>query len=325
MAKITYYYNTQTCNYEPVRVTRKEMFIQIIGFLTISGIIAAGLIYVYHSNFRSLKETRLLEENQRLALDWQILGEELDAAYKVVQDLEYKDDEIYRVILDTEPIPLSVREGGIGGADRYGDILRENIRQKDLILQTYRELDNLRKKLYIQSKSYDHITELLEEKERMWASRPAIQPISNEELVRIASGFNPRRFNPVAKRVMPHKGIDFTASRGTPIYATGDGVVGSAYRSSTYGNVVFLNHGYGYQTRYAHMHKFNVKPGDRVRRGQVIGYVGNTGRSVSDHLHYEVLFKGTHINPINFFQRDLSNEEYEKLIEISEQSHEVLD
>ncbi len=325
MAKITYYYNTETCNYEPVKVTRKDMFFQILGFLAISGVIAAGLIYVYQANFRSLKETRLLEENQRLSLDWQILDEELDAAYSVVKELEFKDDEIYRVILDTEPIPVSVREGGIGGTNRYGDILRENIRQKDLILRTYQELDNLKKKLYIQSKSYDHISELLEEKERMWASRPAIQPISNEELVRIASGFNPARFNPVAKRVMPHKGIDFTASKGTPIYATGDGVINKVYRSASYGNVVFLNHGYGYQTRYAHMSKFNVKPGERVRRGQVIGYVGNTGRSVSDHLHYEILFKGQHINPINFFQRDLSNEEYEKLIEISEQSHEVLD
>ncbi len=325
MAKITYYYNTESCNYERVKVTRKDMFLQILGFLSIAGILAAGMIYVYHANFRSLKETRLLEENQRLTLDWEILEEELGEAYQVVKDLEFKDDEIYRVILDTEPIPLAVREGGIGGSDRYGDILRENIRQQDLILRTYQELDNLKKKLYIQSKSYDHISELLAEKERMWASRPAIQPISNEELVRIASGFNPARFNPVAKRVMPHKGIDFTASKGTPIYATGDGVVNSAYRSSSYGNVIFLNHGYGYQTRYAHMSKFNVKKGERVKRGQIIGFVGNTGRSVSDHLHYEVLFKGTHINPINFFQRDLSNEEYEKLIEISQQSHEVLD
>lgn len=325
MAKVTYYYNTESCNYEPVKVTRKDILLQIIGFLTISGILASGLIFLYQSNFKSIKETRLLEENQRLTLDWQILQEELDASYQVVKGLEFKDDEIYRVILDAEPIPVSVREGGVGGSDRYGDILKENVRQQDFIIKMYEEMESLKKKLYIQSKSYDHISELLTEKERMWASRPAIQPISNEELVRIASGFNPARFNPIAKRVMPHKGIDFTASKNTPIYATGDGRIGSAYRSSTYGNVIFLDHGYGYQTRYAHLEKFNVKVGDRVKRGQVIGYVGNTGRSVSDHLHYEVLFKGTHINPINFFQRDLSNEEYEKLIEISEQSHEVLD
>ncbi len=325
MAKITYYYNTETCNYEPVKVSRKDMIFQLLGFLTISGILAAGLIYVYHTNFRSMKENRLMEDNQKLVLDWQILQEELDAAYQVVEELEYKDDEIYRVILDTEPIPVSVREGGIGGTDRYGEIMREGIPQQNIILHAYQEMDNLKKKLYIQSKSYDHITEILEEKEKMWASRPAIQPISNEELVRIASGWNPKRFNPVLKRVMPHKGIDFTASKGTPIYATGDGVINRSYRSSSYGNVIFLNHGYGYQTRYAHLNKFNVKVGDRVKRGQIIGYVGNTGRSVSDHLHYEVLFKGAHINPINFFQRDLSNEEYEKLVEISQQSHEVLD
>ncbi len=273
MAKITYYYNTESCNYEPVKATRKDVFIQILGFLTISGILASGMIYIYQSNFKSLKETRLLEENQRLTLDWEIMQDELQASYQVVNSLEFKDDEIYRVILDTEPIPESVREGGTGGHERYGEILSADVRQQELILQMYQDLDNLKKKLYIQSKSYDHISELLTEKERMWSSRPAIQPISNEELVRIASGFNPARFNPIAKRVMPHKGIDFTASSGTPIYATGDGRIGSAYKSGTYGNVIFLDHGYGYQTRYAHLSKFNVKIGDRVKRGQVIGYL----------------------------------------------------
>ena len=325
MAKLYFYYNTDTCNYERYKASRKEIFWNVAGFVTITCVLAAGMMFFYQANFKSLKESRLEAENQRLLLDWNILQKEIGQAHATVSELEYTDDEIFRVILDTEPIPSSVRNGGTGGHDKYSDLVEEQTDKAPMIVSTYRKLDVLKKRLYIQSKSYDQISDILSEKERMWSARPAIQPISNKELVRIASGFKPRRFNPVLKKWMPHKGIDFTASKGTPVYATGDGVIKSAYFSSSYGNVIFINHGYGYETRYAHLNKFNVKYGQRVKRGQIIGYVGNTGRSVSDHLHYEVLYKGGHINPINFFQRDLSNEEYEKLIEISQQSNEVLD
>ncbi|UII26039.1 M23 family metallopeptidase [Fulvivirga maritima] len=158
----------------------------------------------------------------------------------------------------------------------------------------------------------------------MWASRPAIQPINNKELTRLHTSFG-KRFHPILKRWKNHDGLDFTAPVGTPIYATGDGIVTSAYLSSSYGNVIFINHGYGYQTRYAHMTKYIVNQGEHVKRGQVIGYVGNTGRSSGAHLHYEVLYNFKPINPINFFQRDLGNEEYEKLIEISKQETIPLD
>ncbi len=325
MAKLYFYYNTDTCNYERYKASRKEIFWNVAGFVAITCVLAAGMMFFYQANFKSLKESRLEAENQRLLLDWNILQKEIGQAHATVSELEYTDDEIFRVILDTEPIPSSVRNGGTGGHDKYSDLVEEQTDKAPMIVSTYRKLDVLKKRLYIQSKSYDQISDILSEKERMWSARPAIQPISNKELVRIASGFKPRRFNPVLKKWMPHKGIDFTASKGTPVYATGDGVIKSAYFSSSYGNVIFINHGYGYETRYAHLNKFNVKYGQRVKRGQIIGYVGNTGRSVSDHLHYEVLYKGGHINPINFFQRDLSNEEYEKLIEISQQSNEVLD
>ena len=325
MAKVHFYYNTETCNYERYKATRKEIIMNILAFSAVTLILAFGMIYYYQSHFKSMKESRLETENQRLLLDWDILQEEIATAHATVAELEYNDDRIFRVILDTEPIPSSVRNGGTGGHDRYSDILSEPTDKAPMIASAYRQIDVLKKRLYIQSKSYDQISEILSEKERMWSSRPAIQPISNKELVRIASGFKPKRFNPVAKRWMPHKGIDFTASKGTPVYATGDGVIVKAYRSGSYGNVIFVNHGYGYETRYAHLNKFNAKPGERVKRGQVIGFVGNTGRSQGDHLHYEILYKGVHINPINFFQRDLSNEEYEKLIEISQQSNAVLD
>ncbi|MTI22439.1 M23 family metallopeptidase [Fulvivirga sp. RKSG066] len=323
MAKIRYYYNTETCKYEPIKATGKAVFLNILGFLSVSLILALGLIYVYRSNFTPIKESRLLAENHDLKVEWEILKEKLENAYGSAGELQYKDDNIYRVILDADPIPSTVREGGVGGHDKYEDLM--SLEENQLVIDAYKGLDNLKKKLYIQSKSYDEISSLLTEKEKMWAARPAIQPINNTELKRIAGGFNPKRFHPILKKIHPHEGIDFSADTGTPIYATGDGIVTARYLSTSYGNVVFINHGYGYQTVYAHMSKFNIKRGETVKRGQIIGYVGNTGRSQGPHLHYEVLYNYKAINPINFFQRDLDNEEYEKLIKISENAKIILD
>lgn len=325
MAKVRYYYNTETCKYEPIKVTRKAMFWNFLGFMTISFILALGIIYVYQSNFTPIKESVLRAKNEEIKVDWAILNENLQSAYEHVEELEFKDDHIYRVILDTEPIPSTIRSGGTGGHDRYETLSKSSLSDPDRIIGTYKNVDDLKKKLYIQSKSYDEISSILEEKERIWSSRPAIQPINNKELKRIAGGFNPKRFHPILKKIHPHEGIDFTAAVGTPIYATGDGTVTRAYRSTTYGNVIFIDHGYGYQTRYAHLDKFNIRNHESVKRGQIIGYVGNTGRSQGPHLHYEVLFKYRPIDPINFFQRDLDNEEYEKVIELSNQETTPLD
>ncbi|MEM7109177.1 MAG: M23 family metallopeptidase [Bacteroidota bacterium] len=325
MSKVRYYYNTETCKYEPIKVTKTGMFWNFMGFMSISFVLALGLIYMYRSNFTPIKESVLRSENEQLKLDWAILNDDLRTANNHVEELEFKDDHIYRVILDTEPIPPTIRSGGTGGHDRYGSLSEKQLSDPRRIIKAYREVDGLKKKLYIQSKSYDEISALLEEKERIWSSRPAIQPINNKEVKRIAGGFNPKRFHPILKKIHPHEGIDFAAEIGTPIYATGDGIVTNAYRSSTYGNVIFINHGYGYQTRYAHLSKFNIRNGESVKRGQIIGYVGNTGRSQGPHLHYEVLFKYRPIDPINFFQRDLDNEEYEKVIELSQQETTPLD
>ncbi len=322
MAKIRYYYNTETCKYEPIKATGKAVFLNIIGFLSVSLIIALGLIYVYRSNFTPIKESKLLAENHDLRVEWNVLKENLENAYASVNELQFKDDKIYRVILDTDPIPSTVREGGVGGHDKYEGLM--SLEENQLVIDAYRSIDDIKKKLYIQSKSYDQISNLITEKEKMWAARPAIQPINNKELKRLHTTFGPR-WHPILKRMHPHEGLDFTAPTGTPIYATGDGIVTTAYPSTTYGNVVFINHGYGYQTRYAHMHKYIVKRGQSVKRGDIIGYVGNTGRSQAAHLHYEVLFNYKPVNPINFFQRDLNNEEYEKLIKISEQETIPLD
>ncbi len=324
MAKIRYYYDTETCKYEPIKVSRNALVLNVVGFLTVSLIMALGLIYLYRTNFTPVKESNLRSENAKLKLEWSILNKNLNTAYTNIDELQFKDDNIYRVILDTDAIPATIREGGVGGHNKYERLLKQELEDSELIIGTYQRIDNLRKKLYIQSKSYDQISDLLIEKEKMWASRPAIQPINNKELTRLHTTFG-RRFHPITKVWSEHEGLDFTAPSGTPIYATGDGIVTASYRSTTYGNVLFVNHGYGYQTRYAHLTNYIVERGESVKRGQVIGYVGSTGRSQAPHLHYEVLFNYKPINPINFFQRDLDNDEYEKLIEISQQETIPLD
>ena len=178
--------------------------------------------------------------------------------------------------------------------------------------------------MQVELQSYDEIARMFEAKSQMWAARPAIQPVSNKTLTHLHATFG-ERFHPVLGYVRDHKGLDFTADVGTPVYATGDGVVKIAYFSATFGNVVFLDHNFGYETRYAHLSKFNVKKGQKVKRGDIIGFVGDTGLSKGPHLHYEVLYKGLQINPINFFQRDLSNKEYEKLVEEVSKYNEALD
>lgn len=324
MAKIRYYYNTETCKYEPIKITKKAIFLNIMGFLTISLVLAFGLIYLYQKNFTPLEESSLRAENQNLTIEWNLLNEDLQQAYSHAEELQFRDDKIYRVILDTEPVPSTVREGGVGGHNKYKNLMERDLEESDLIIGAFQKLDRLKKQLHIQGKSYDQINSLLSEKEKMWASRPAIQPVNNKELTRLYTTFG-RRYHPILKKWKNHDGLDFTAPTGTPVYATGDGVVTASYRSASYGNVIFVNHGYGYQTRYAHLTKYIVKRGDHVKRGQEIGYVGSTGRSQGPHLHYEVLYNYKPINPINFFQRDLGNEEYEKLIELSKQETIPLD
>lgn len=324
MSKIKYFYNTETCSYEPIKVTKSAMFVNVVSFLMVSLLMALGIIYIYRANFTPLKESMLKAKNNEIKLDWQLLNENLQTAYNHVNELQFKDDNIYRVILDTEPIPNTIRSAGIGGHDKYERLNEQELEEADMIIGSYKEIDELRKKLYIQSKSYDQIADRLAEKEKEWAARPAIQPINNKELTRLYTTFG-KRFHPILNKWKPHNGLDFTAPIGTPVYATGDGLVTASYRSSSYGNVLFVNHGYGYQTRYAHLTKYIVNRGDVVKRGQVIGYVGNTGRSQGPHLHYEVLYNYKAINPINFFQRDLDNEEYERLIEISKQENIPLD
>jgi murein DD-endopeptidase MepM/ murein hydrolase activator NlpD len=235
----------------------------------------------------------------------------------ILENIEHRDDNIYRVVLGAEPIDKSIRNAGVGGTDRYADIKEKNITQEDLILTMSEKVDLLRRKVYIESKSQDEVVKLAEKKEKLYAAIPAIQPISNKQLVALASGFG-MRTHPVYKVKKMHTGIDFAASIGTPIYATADGTVAEvSVRFSGYGKMVEIDHGFGYRTRYAHMHEFAVRSGQNVKRGDLIGYVGNTGLSTAPHLHYEVLINKGQVDPVHYFYNDLSPAEYEKVLELA--------
>ncbi|MEQ8361074.1 MAG: peptidoglycan DD-metalloendopeptidase family protein [Cytophagales bacterium] len=324
MARIKYYYDTESCKYERIKVSKGDIFINFLGFLFLGVIIAVGLLFVYFTNFDSPKEALLKKENKELLLKYDLLSKELNQVENILTALQDRDDDIYRTIFEANPIPESVREAGVGGANKYQALMEEDLEQETLILSTFQKIDKIKKKMYIQSKSYDEILKMANDKAKMLASIPAIQPISNKELKRLASGYG-MRIHPIYKVRKMHTGVDFSAERGTPIYATGDGIVRRAtYSLGGYGRQVEINHGYGYVTKYAHMSKFIVKKGQKVKRGEIIGYVGSTGTSVAPHLHYEVIRNKKKVNPVHYFFNDLSAEEYEEILKLSSVENQSL-
>jgi murein DD-endopeptidase MepM/ murein hydrolase activator NlpD len=317
MARIKYYYDTETCKYERVRTKNSDIILNTLGILSLTLAMAVGLMILYSNYFASPKEVMLNNQVKELEFYYKSLNIEVEELRKILTSIEHRDDNIYRVVLGAEPIDKSVRDAGVGGTDRYADIKEKNILQKEVILSLREKVDLLRRKLYIESKSQDEIVERAENKEKQLAAVPAIQPVSNKQLIALASGFG-MRVHPVYKVKKMHTGIDFAASIGTPIYATADGKVEEvSVRFSGYGKMVEINHGFGYKTRYAHMHGFAVRQGQQVKRGDLIGYVGNTGLSTAPHLHYEVMLNGSQINPVHYFFNDLSPAEYEKVIELA--------
>jgi len=321
MANRKYRYNAETCKYEPIYTTGRSFLKGFAVFFSVSFLLALSGFLYYSRNYESLDEQLLKRKNKSLLTEWNILQRRIKNASTELSALVDKDDNNYRVILDAEPLSSDVRKAGIGGSEKFDT---KGLREFPLLLNSYQALEQLKHELDIEVQSYQAIDKMLHEKIKMWASRPAIQPINNKQLQQLHLTYG-RRFHPIFHVFQDHKGLDFAAPQGTPIYATGDGLVTMAYTSSSYGNVIYLNHGHGFETRYAHLSKFAVQAGQRVKRGQVIAYVGNTGNSVSSHLHYEVLFGDQHVNPINFFQRDLNNKEYDKLIEEGSKSVEPLD
>ncbi len=317
MARIKYYYDTETCKYERIKVRTQDVIWNFLGLASLVLIASIGIVFLFFTYFESPNEVRLHNELEEKDHYLSLLENEIDQLKNVQEALEYRDDKVYRSVLGAEPIDPSIRDAGIGGTDRYQDLKRKDFNDKEVILELTTDVDRLRRKMYIQSKSYDELAELAEDKAKMYSAIPAIQPVSNKELIRLASGYG-YRMHPVYKVKKLHTGIDFSAPLGTPIYATADGrVERTQVRFSGYGKLIEIDHGFGYKTRYAHMNEFTVHEGQMVKRGQIIGYVGNSGMSTAPHLHYEVYKNGKHINPVHYFFNDLNSEDYEKIIELA--------
>jgi murein DD-endopeptidase MepM/ murein hydrolase activator NlpD len=323
MARIKYYYNPETCQYERVKPKTVDLAINIVAFFTAAFLMGLGLTYVLSGYYKTEQEQSLREENQELLEHYNLLSKELEDVNNILQALQHRDDNIYRVIFEAEPIPSSVRTAGSGGTDKYRELLKKGLKKEKLILTTRQKVDKLKRMMYVQTKSYDDISKLVKDKAKMLACMPAIQPISNKELTRLTSGFG-IRIHPVYKVGQFHPGIDFAAPMNTPIYATADGVVEKAEYEGGYGNHVKIEHGYGYKTLYAHMTNFIVKPGQKVKRGECIGYVGSTGFSTAPHVHYEVIYNGEQVNPVYYFFKDLSIQEYEKILQLASKENQSL-
>ncbi|TNF25648.1 MAG: M23 family peptidase [Bacteroidetes bacterium] len=323
MSKVKFQFDKRTLTYRKVEVGAKQILLRVLGYVAGASVFGVITIILFTTFFDSPKEKQLKREIAQLELQYKLLNNRMARVDQVLAELQQKDDDIYRVIFEAEPIPLSIREAGFGGVNRYKEL--EQLANSEIVVATTKRLDQLTKKLVVQSRSFDEVIALAKNKEAMLSSIPAIQPVSNEKLTRVASGFN-YRIHPIYKVRHFHTGIDFTAPRGTEIYATGDGVVEEVVsKGRGYGNHIIIDHGFGYQTLYAHMSRFKVRVGDKVKRGDVIGYVGSTGTSTAPHLHYEVIKNGEKINPMNFFFNDLTPEEYEKVIELSSKSNQSFD
>lgn len=323
MAKVKYKFDRNTLKYNKIVLSGKQKFYRFLTYFSATLIIAIIYNVVFAVFFDTPKEKGLIRENQQLTTQYDVLNNRFDLIENTLEDLQKRDDNIYRVIFEAEPIPPSVRSAGFGGANRYVDL--QGFKNSDLVIETAQRLDKITKKLYVQSKSYDEVIEMAENKEEMVASVPAIMPISNKDLRRTASGWG-WRIHPIYKIRKFHYGMDFTAPTGTEIYVTGDGVIeliDNALRG--YGKRIIVNHGFGYKTLYGHMNAFNVKKGQKVKRGEVIGFVGSTGTSTAPHLHYEVFKNNAKVNPVHYYFNDLTAEEFDKMIFISTNSGQSFD
>jgi murein DD-endopeptidase MepM/ murein hydrolase activator NlpD len=323
MAKPKYKFNPDSLSFDKIRLGAKEIFLRSLAYLIGSVIIAATLNFIFGLFFDTPKEKALKREIAQMTIQYDLVHREMGTLEKVIEHLQETDDNLYRTIFGAEPIQSTQRQAGIGGVNRYNDL--EGFDNSDIVVATVKKLDEIRKKVYVQSKSFDDLIILATEKEDMLRSIPAIIPISSKDLTRIASGYG-LRIHPYYKISKFHAGMDFTAPLGSEIYASGDGTVEAVLSSKRgMGNHIIINHGFGYTSIYAHLDSFNVKPGQKVRRGDVIGFVGNTGMSVAPHLHYEIKLNNKNVDPVNYFFNDLSPEEYEAMVEIASKTGQSFD
>lgn len=322
MRKVYYFYNTQTQTYERVFPTFRQRAMNILRRLLFGMGLGAGSFIVLLIIFGSPSEKELRKENSRLQAQYNVLSRRMDEALGVLQDIQQRDDNLYRVIFMADPISPAIRQTGYGGTNRYEQLM--DMADAKLVINTTQKMDLLSKQLYIQSKSFDDVVEMCKNHDQMLKCIPAIQPISNKDLRRTASGYG-TRIDPIYGTTKFHAGMDFSAPLGTDVYATGDGTVVKVGWETGYGNTVEIDHGFGYMTRYAHLQEFKTHVGKKVVRGEVIAGVGSTGKSTGPHLHYEVHVKGEVVNPVNYYFMDLSAEDYENMIQLAANHGKVFD
>lgn len=322
MRKVYYKYNPKTQAYDRIYPTFKHRVITALRRFFANAGVAAAIFVILIMIFGLPSEKELKSENSRLLSQYKLMSRELDNALAVLEDIRMRDDNLYRVMFNADPIPEDVRQFDFAGTARYDSL--ESMDNARLVIATTAKLDLLKRQLYVQSNSFDEIVQMYKGKDEMYKCIPAIQPVANKNLKQMASGYG-NRIDPIYGTVRYHAGMDFSAAVGTDIYATGDGTVEDAGWESGYGNCVVIDHGYGYKTRYAHMSRIGVRRGEKVIRGQVIGAVGNTGKSTGPHLHYEVIVKGRTVNPVNYYYMDLTPEEYDEMIKVAETRGNMMD
>ena len=324
MSKVKYYYDSETLSYRKIEPKKGKNF--ALGTLFVLGIIATSfvlaLVYLNIPNVETPKEKAYKREIENMKFQYELLNKRMQDVVQVLENVEERDNNIYRVYFEANPISDEQRRSGFGGINRYKNL--EGFENSEIIKETTKNLDKLSKRLVIQSKSLDEIAVLAKNKEALLASIPAIQPVKNDDLKRMASGYG-MRMHPILKYRKMHNGMDFSAPTDTEVFATGNAVVKKARRTSGFGNLVVLDHGFGYETYYAHLNEFIVKRGQKVKRGEIIGFVGNTGLSLGPHLHYEVHRNGKVVNPINFYHGDLTAEEYDIMLNQSTLENQSLD
>ncbi|MCH1432004.1 MAG: M23 family metallopeptidase [Flavobacteriaceae bacterium] len=325
MSKVKYYYDQETLSYRPVKATSKNRISNIVLFVLASFFFGVTCLLILLNSDVINTPSEIVQKRtlKNYELQFDILNKKLTQLEAVVSNVEERDNNLYRVYFEASPIPEEQRRAGFGGVNRYKDL--EGYDNSDLVINTAKRLDILTKQTVVQSRSLDEIERLAANKAALIEAIPTIQPVKNIDLTRIASGFG-YRSDPFTKARKMHFGMDFTAKRGTPVYATGNGVVKRAdSRSSGFGKHIRIDHGFGYISLYAHLSKYNVRRGQKVKRGDIIGFVGNTGRSAGPHLHYEIIKDNKKINPLNFYYGNLSPEEFEALLTQSNQENQSLD
>ena len=322
MGKVKYYYDSETLSYRKIETDRGNIYKRILLFFFGAILISFFGFIGFSQIIMSPNERAQKRELENLKLNYELLSKRLDESGKILDQLQERDNNIYRAYFEANPIPNEQRKAGFGGVNRYKFL--DGYDNSSLVKDVTKKLDILSKQIAVQSKSLDEIVSLAKEKETMLASIPAIMPIKKEDLSYVASGYK-WRMHPILKINKFHKGMDFKAPEGTPIYASGNGRVRLAQRSATFGKVVYIDHGYGFRTIYAHMSRIATSRGRNVKRGDIIGYVGNTGRSVAAHLHYEIHKNGRAVNPINFYYGNLTPEEFLAMQIASEQEGQSYD